>query len=324
MDGWSSRWDGSSVQNDVCVRRRSVLPGPLVAGPFAISDAVMLGVSAKRLRGLDLRAPFSGVRVAAGTADTLQTRCAAYAQRMRACEVFSHRTAALLHGLPVRDHADGRLDVGAFAPNGIPRSAGVIGHRLRATGVAIERRGGLPLVSPVDAWCQLAPHVSVRELVVIGDALVRRQRPPATIGTLRSAVARCAGRRGKRALDAALDQIRPRTDSPAESELRLDLVAFGLPEPEVNVDILDDSGRRIAIGDLAYPHYRVLVEYDGEHHRTDSGHYARDVDRLDDLARNGWRVVRFNRSHRGIRRTERLARVREALIGAGWDPSSPR
>jgi len=34
--------------------------------------------------------------------------------------------------------------------------------------------------------------------------------------------------------------------------------------------------------------------------------------------------VRFNRSHRGIRRTERLARVREALIEAGWDPSSPR
>ena len=116
--------------------------------------------------------------------------------------------------------------------------------------------------------------------------------------------------------------VRPRTDSPAETELRLDVMAHGLPEPQVNLDIFDAHGRRIAIGDLAYPEYCVLVEYDGEQHRTDDAQYARDVDRLDDLARAGWRVVRVNRSHRGIRRTARLERVREALLAAGWTPNA--
>lgn len=116
--------------------------------------------------------------------------------------------------------------------------------------------------------------------------------------------------------------VRPRTDSPTETELRLDLVEFGLPEPEVNVDIFDSFGRLIAIGDLVYRRYRVIVEYDGDHHRRDRAQYERDVDRLDDLARAGWRVVRFNRSHRGIRRRQRLERVHEALLAAGWTPSS--
>ena len=114
--------------------------------------------------------------------------------------------------------------------------------------------------------------------------------------------------------------VRPGTDSPAETDLRLDLVAFGLPEPVVNFDILDASCRRIAIGDLAYPGFRVLVEYDGDHHRANPAQYARDVDRLDDLAHTGWRVIRFNRSHRGIRRARRLERVRDALVAAGWEP----
>lgn len=181
---------------------------------------------------------------------------------------------------------------------------------------------GLRAVSAVDAWCQLASELSVRELVIVGDTLMRRSRPIANVDELRSAVARRAGRRGHRALVEAMGRVRPRTDSPAESELRLDIVAHGLPEPQVNLDVFDHRGRRIAIGDLVYPECRVLVEYDGEQHRLDDAQYARDVDRLDDLARAGWRVVRFNRSHRGIRRTARLERLREALIAAGWVPGS--
>ena len=68
------------------------------------------------------------------------------------------------------------------------------------------------------------------------------ERPPATLDELRDAVARHAGRRGHRALVAALELVRPGTDSPAETELRLDLVEFGLPEPVVNLPIFDESG----------------------------------------------------------------------------------
>ena len=302
--------------------RRTPLPSQLVGVPFSVARAGRLGVSDKRLRAADLEIPFSGVRAPARRDATVLDRCAAYAQRMRPCEVFTHRTAAILHGLPVRPPVDGRLDVGAFTPSGLPRAAGVRGHRVRVDDVRIVTVRGRRVVSAVDAWCQLAAELSVRELVIVGDALMRRNHPMATLDDLRAAVARHAGRRGHRSLAEAMDLVRPRTDSPAETELRLDVMAHGLPEPQVNLDIFDAHGRRIAIGDLAYAEYRVLVEYDGEQHRTDDAQYARDVDRLDDLARAGWRVVRVNRSHRGIRRTARLERVREALLAAGWTPNA--
>jgi very-short-patch-repair endonuclease len=244
---------------------------------------------------------------------------------MRRCEAFSHRTAAALHGLPVAGRrADGAIDVAAAEPHGLPRARGVRGHRVRPDLVSVGAIGGLRIVSAVDAWCQLAAELSERELVVIGDALVRRQHPLATMDALRRAVARMGGRRGSRRLARALTRVRPRTDSPAETELRLDLIDAGLPEPDVNVPIHDVSGRQIALGDLVYAEWRVVVEYDGEHHREDRAQYSRDVDRLDDLAHAGWRVIRFNASHVGRRRAERIDRVRVALIAAGWTPPDRR
>ncbi len=117
--------------------------------------------------------------------------------------------------------------------------------------------------------------------------------------------------------------MRSGTDSPEETRLRLDLVEFGLPEPVVNLPIMDEAGRLCAIGDTAYPQYLVLAEYDGEHHRTEDRQYARDADRLDDLTRLGWRNIRFTKRHRGRARTLQLERVRQALIARGWSPTTP-
>ena len=302
-------------------RRR--LPERLAAGPFHVRDAAAAGIGEGRLRGPDLDRPFHGVRVSAVESRSLVSRCRAYAARMRRAEVFSHGTAAELHGLPLPRRMRGQVHVAAFAPEGLPRAAGVHGHRIVSDDVRVTRKSGLPVIHPVDAWCQLAGSLTERELVIAGDALLRRQAPLGTIEELASAVRRRTGRRGQRRLIAALRRIRPRTDSPAETELRLDIVDSGLPEPQVNVAIVDASGRLIAIVDLGYPEYRVAAEYDGDHHRTDRAQYTRDIDRLDDVAHEGWRVVRFNASHRGLLREQRLARLREALIAAGWRPDQP-
>jgi hypothetical protein len=299
---------------------RRALPAHLAAHPFHVADADAAGIGEGRLRGPDLWRPFHGVRASTTIPRSLVATCAAYSARMRSSEVFSHGTAAELHGLPVPHRLRGQVHVAAFAPEGLPRAAGVRGHRILPGDVRVVRRFGVPLVHPVDAWCQLADSLTERELIVMGDALVRRQQPLATLDALAHAVRRRSGRRGQRRLVGALRRIRPRTDSPQETELRLDIVDFGLPEPAVNVEISDHDGRRIAIADLAFPGYRVAAEYDGEHHRTDRAQYARDVDRLDDVVHEGWRVVRFNASHRGILRRQRLARLRDALIAAGWRP----
>lgn len=240
---------------------------------------------------------------------------------MRPGDVFSHATACELFGIPVPLKLRGqRIHVASFAPAGIPRGRGVRGHRLTPDGTGLTRWRGLPLVTPEDAWCQLATAASVRELVVAGDALLRRHEPLSSLDRMRVAVDRRAGRHGYRRLVAALERVRARTDSPAETELRLDVVDYGLPEPEVNVVIRDRGGRQVAIGDLVYRRYRVLLEYDGEQHRVDDEQFGRDVDRLDDVMRDGWRVIRFTKHHRGPKRRARLERVREALVERGWEP----
>lgn len=182
---------------------------------------------------------------------------------------------------------------------------------------------GIPIERPGEAWCRLAGMLSSRELVIAADSLMRRQSPISSQEELVAAVGRWGGRRGAIALRAALARARARTDSVAESELRMDAEDAGLPPFEVNREIHDEHGRRVAFGDLVDAAHRVLLEYDGEQHRLDSRQYARDVDRLDELARLGWRVIRVNKSHRGPARTRQLARTREALLARGWQPGTP-
>lgn len=114
--------------------------------------------------------------------------------------------------------------------------------------------------------------------------------------------------------------VRPGTDSPQETLLRLDVLDAGLPEPEVNGHIHDSQGNLIAIADLLWRRDRVILEYDGEQHRTDHRQFARDVDRLNDLTTDDWRVLRLNRTHTRPKRQAALAQVRAILHSRGWRP----
>ncbi|MFG2009700.1 endonuclease domain-containing protein [Micromonospora sp. NPDC048868] len=44
--------------------------------------------------------------------------------------------------------------------------------------------------------------------------------------------------------------------------------------------------------DLAYPRWRIAIEYEGDHHR-ERAHFQRDVARLNALRAAGWLVLRF-------------------------------
>lgn len=248
--------------------------------------------------------------------------CRAYAVKMRPTEHFSHASAAIVHGLTVPWRMfDEPVHVTAVLPSGRPRGRGVVGHSVATELARVVSRRGLRVSHPVEAWCELASSLSLVELIAVGDALLRRQHPLATLDDLADAVDRWRGRRGCVTLAAALPLVRARTDSWEETMLRLDLAATGLPEPEVNGEIRTPDGALVAYGDLVFRRYGVLAEYDGEQHRTDSAQFSRDIDRLDDLARLGWRVVRFTGRHRDAARQERIERVRSALVARGWRPA---
>ncbi len=294
------------------------LPTELSNRPFSVEEARAHGVTPGRLRGNDLTRPFRGVRLGPASWRELE-ECHSYAAKMRPSDYFSHATAARIHGLPLPWRLQsGSVHVTAVLPAGRPRGRGVSGHAVERALARVVVVQGLRVSHPVEAWCELAASLTLTELVAVGDALVCRQRPLATMDDLMDAVGRRSGRRGCAALRAALEHIRPRTDSWEETMLRLDLAAAGLPEPEVNGVICDENGAFVAYGDLVYRRYKVVVEYDGEQHRTDGAQYQRDIERLDELARLGWRVVRFTRLHRGATRREWIGRVIAALTSRGW------
>ena len=177
---------------------------------------------------------------------------------------------------------------------------------------------GIPLSSAVDTWCLLAPVLTVDELVIAGDGLVCREHPLATMEIIQDAVTYHARHRGVRSLAAAASLVRPNTDSPTETRLRLAIVRAGLPEPVVNARIETAAGEFIAFGDLVYRQFRLVLEYDGEYHFDSPDQHRHDIDRLERIMAEDWRVVRIHREHlrNGARPAVHL--VRRALLAQGW------
>jgi G:T-mismatch repair DNA endonuclease (very short patch repair protein) len=227
--------------------------------------------------------------------DGLLARCVEIATALPPDAVFCHETALGLHGIDLPWGTDLTGDLHVALPPGPARARrlGVRGHRYVVDGPDdVVRSGGLRVFTADAAWVQLAGQLSVREIVVLGDALTRRKRPWCTPAALEARVAALpAGTRGVRRLREAVALVRARTDSCMESRLRYLLVAGGLPCPLVNYEVRDADGWLVAMPDLAYPDLRIALEYDGDVHRTDRRTWQRDIARRQALEALGWRVI---------------------------------
>ncbi|QJU53933.1 hypothetical protein SCB71_12095 [Herbiconiux sp. KACC 21604] len=309
---------------------RSVpLPHALAGGPFTLASGAGQGLSEKRMRGADLAKPFSGVRTTPEDGFTLLGRCAAYALLMPEGHVFSHSTAARLWGMPLPEslEIEEHLHVAAIDGTTRPRSAGVRGHEVLDSSARVHLRSGFRVLDPVTVWLQLAASLGLDDLVAAGDHLVMTprfappgdERPYASVDEMISRVRAFRGR-GKKNASWAVGHVRDGAESRRETLLRLELLRHGLPTPELNTEIVDDSGARIGFGDIVFRHHGVLVEYDGEQHRTSSRQYYRDVERLEALHRAGWIDVRVTRQTPRTGPASAVARTERALRSRGWAP----
>lgn len=287
----------------------------------------------------DLARPLRGVRQAVRPSDDgeaadlyrqaeaeLLDRCLAVELVAPPGAFFTHRTAARLWPLPLPGLPnDGPIHIGVMLPEHPPHRVGVTGHAISDPAAFTVWRGGHRLIDPATLFCQLSAILRVADLVAVGDALVltprrpdeRDERPWLDLSTLGNRVERFRGR-GKERADRALRLVRPGSESRPESLVRLAIVDAGLPEPEVNEEVYTESGVFVGRADLLYRRYRVSVEYDGDHHRVDTTQYDRDTGRLDDFAAAGWRVVRITKRSFFGDRDACIARVRRALLDAGW------
>lgn len=76
-----------------------------------------------------------------------------------------------------------------------------------------------------------------------------------------------------------------------KTRTRLALMLFGLPIPQTQYGITDSENGYTYTVDMAYPQYKVAIEYDGDHHRRFRKQYVRDQQKRRRLRQLGWTVI---------------------------------
>ena len=76
-----------------------------------------------------------------------------------------------------------------------------------------------------------------------------------------------------------------------------------------------ENWRLVGVLDLGWEKYKVAVEYDGDHHRTNRRQYVRDQRRLRKLEAMGWIIIRVIAEDRP---EDVVRRVRGALAVRGY------
>lgn len=267
----------------------------LTAKPFTVATARGIGATADRLRASDLDRRVHGVRAPRGFADDVHGRCRMLTTRLSRDAFISHSTAARLLGvpLPARLERATRIHVTVPAPARAPHAAGIRGHsrRVEPRDVVVDR-DGLRISGPERVICELSGILALDDLVAVIDHLVSRRHGVTTL----EAVARRVGVGDRiarsRRLTEALALADPGAESRAESRLRVLLAGSGLSGWVANGEVVCSSGHRFRL-DLALPHRKRALEYQGEHHVT-LEQRRRDMTRRSLLEADGWRVLEVN------------------------------
>ncbi|MEO5779028.1 MULTISPECIES: hypothetical protein [Arthrobacter] len=161
--------------------------------------------------------------------------------------VVSHTSAAELWGFPLPLSLNRCTLVHLTYPPGrhAVRRMGTIGHQKVLQPDEVTAGRLVQCTSALRTWFDLAGILSLDELVIAGDFLLRRKNPASTTAAMDAFLAGMRGRSGYRRALQARTLIRAGTDSPKETELRLLLIRYGLPEPGINVPLFDGTGRWI-------------------------------------------------------------------------------
>lgn len=131
---------------------------------------------------------------------------------------------------------------------------------------------------------------------LVDEAFTRRLVTVRNVEWMLDATRRAPGRDGEVRLRVALEPwIDAITrDSPAENRLRILLVQWGFPEPELQVPVVAADGTVLGRIDCGWSPVRVGIEYDSERHHGESA-WASDVARQRAVEAEGWTLLRADK-----------------------------
>jgi len=194
------------------------------------------------------------------------TRARAIAPRLRPGSMFSHISAACVHGWPIIGDVPERVHVIDPAVAVIQHRAGLVRHPSSRTPVLDPRTfEGLPVSCALDTAVAVITSAEPSTATVAVDAAVRAGT--ITVDDLRAAVPVRPARGSLRA-ETVLEALDRRHESAGESFAALRFVQLGLPpcEPQVEFTQADGTTDRV---DFWFPSLGVIVEFDGRQKYVD-------------------------------------------------------
>lgn len=226
--------------------------------------------------------------------------------------VFSHESAAALHGLPTFGHPRHIHLFDARRARSV--AYGDVRVHTSADRRLIVERDGIRCSPLADVVVDLARVLPPAFALAVTDAALRT-RTVVSAGLLDLAAAQ-RNPRGRRKLDWVLARGDQRSESVGESVSRAVIEWCGFPAADLQTE--HRVGGRAYRSDFCWPKHRVIGEFDGwekyDRHDVDAAAKAvrAEKTREDALRRAGWRIARWD--YGGALRSDGL---RTALVAAG-------
>lgn len=224
--------------------------------------------------------------------------------------VLSHQSAARQWGIELVEDGDDWITIGRNYGRYV-----VPGWRIRRSDIPdsdiVLTADGLRVTTVRRTLRDLLSVLPLAEAVAAIDSALRQDlvSPAALAGY-------AAAQRGPGSprLSHALVLADPRSGSVLESLARVQMVVNGLLGFRTQY-VIRDGRRFVARVDFCWPGQRLVVELDGFAFHSDREHYRRDRERMNQLERLGWRVLRFTWEDVRCRPTHVVSVVRD-LLGA--------
>ena len=212
--------------------------------------------------------------------------------------VFSHTSAAVLHGLPVRLVS---LQQATMIRRTSGHGNGTRNLRVRNTRLAANQVmdvEGLRVTTLARTVCDQARLEPFEWGVASADAALRMGL---SIEELRFELFRFPRLFGIRRAQQVLRFADGAAESPGESLSRVQMARLGIPEPILQFEIFDENGELVARTDFGWPEHGLVGEMDGETkygellkpNEKPSHVIMREKQREQRLRRLGWWPVRW-------------------------------
>lgn len=236
----------------------------------------------------------------------------ATAAKVGSDSVFSHVSAAVLHGLPLWNVDLRRVHTTRPTPTGGYSSRRLHVHPGPVPSDHVVVVDGLATSSVAWTVVSLARTLPFEEAVVVGDAALHLGLVDHR--AIEQVLAALEGRPGMRSAAASAAFINGKSESVGESRSRVRIFRARLPEPVLQQALCDGDGDFIGRVDFYFRDHRTVGEFDGQvkYGRNAGDTVFAEKVREDTLRSAGFNVVRW--TWRDLDQFDRTAaRIRRAF-----------